>query len=62
MRCCLAVPGDDTYFVTFAAEDAEALERVFDRAGVPVERIVEASDVPLGRVTGASGFESAHLG
>ncbi|MCC8246215.1 hypothetical protein [Saccharothrix luteola] len=62
MRCCLAVPGDDSYFGLFAADDAEALERVFDRAGVSFERIVEASAVPLDRVSGATGFESAPLG
>lgn len=49
MRCCIAVPGDDSYFGVFTADDAEALERVFDRAGVSFERIVEASPVPLDR-------------
>lgn len=54
MRCCLAVPGDDSYFGVFTADDAEALERVFDRAGVSFERIVEAAAVPLDRATGST--------
>jgi hypothetical protein len=49
LRCCLSVPGDDSYFGVFAAQDAESLEQVFDRAGVSFERIVEASAVPLDR-------------
>ncbi|MCE6998635.1 hypothetical protein LZG04_28120 [Saccharothrix sp. S26] len=51
MRCCLAVPGDDSYFGVFAADDVEALEHVFDRAGVSFERIVEATAVPVERPT-----------
>lgn len=62
VRCCLAVPGDDSYFGVFAADDAEALERVFDRAGVSFERIVEASAVPLDRATGMPGVEPVQPG
>ncbi|TQM78803.1 hypothetical protein FHX81_1084 [Saccharothrix saharensis] len=58
MRCCLAVPGDDSYFGVFTAADVSALEGVFDRAGVIFERIVEAATVPLDRVT---ELESAGL-
>ncbi|MEV8439722.1 hypothetical protein AB0425_20300 [Actinosynnema sp. NPDC051121] len=55
MRCCLAVPGDDSYFGVFTAEDVESLEQVFDRAGVSFERIVEAAAVPLDRTSARLG-------
>ncbi|GAB2963190.1 hypothetical protein [Saccharothrix stipae] len=59
IRCCLAVPGDDSYFCVFAADGVEALERVFGRAGVSFERIVEATAVPWDRAIGTPGLESA---
>ncbi|MFD7660038.1 hypothetical protein ACFV4N_39185 [Actinosynnema sp. NPDC059797] len=45
LSCCLAVPGDDTYFCLFAGDGPEELETTFHRAGVPFERIVEARRV-----------------
>ena len=45
--CCLAIPGDDTYFCLFSGGTPEHLELTFRRAGVPFERIVEARRVGL---------------
>ncbi|MER5268873.1 hypothetical protein ABTZ99_42950 [Actinosynnema sp. NPDC002837] len=46
--CCLAIPGDDSYFCLFNSGTTEDLELTFRRAGVPFERIVEATQVSLG--------------
>ncbi|SDF42854.1 hypothetical protein SAMN05216553_101594 [Lentzea fradiae] len=43
--CCLAIPGDDTYFCLFSGGTPDRLELTFHRAGVPFERIVEAREV-----------------
>ncbi|MEU7478338.1 hypothetical protein AB0A63_20300 [Lentzea sp. NPDC042327] len=45
--CCLAIPGDDTYFGLFGGGTPDHLELTFRRAGVPFERIVEATRVGL---------------
>lgn len=56
--CCLAIPGDDSYFCLFSGGTPGDLELTFRRAGVPFERIVEASRVSLG----AAGAALARLG
>ena len=45
--CCLAIPGDDTYFCLFSDCTPEHLGLTFRRAEVPFERIVEARRVGL---------------
>lgn len=45
--CCLAIPGDDTYFCLFSGCTPDQLGLTFRRAGVPFERIVEARRVGL---------------
>ena len=45
--CCLAIPGDDTYFCLFSDGTPDHLGQTFRRAGVPFERIVEARRVGL---------------
>ncbi|WP_367128656.1 hypothetical protein [Saccharothrix sp. HUAS TT1] len=62
LRCCLAIPGDDSYFCVFAADGAEVLATAFDLAGVAFERIVEAAAVPWDRPTALPAFESVRPG
>ncbi|GAA3464275.1 hypothetical protein ACFFSW_17070 [Saccharothrix longispora] len=47
LACCLAIPGDDSYFCLLTGNAPGELETAFRGAGVPFERIVEVNRVPL---------------
>ena len=50
------VHGEDTCLSIFAASDREAIERVTERAGFPLDRIVEATAYPGARTARRSGL------